>query len=145
MSTPFEQCIEKGNLVKIEIDPELISKEFEEAELDLNSSEKSAAENNFKWAIIQAHYSINHSFRALLFSRDYRAKGHLCLKAGIEELFIKSGLLSENYLKDFDYSTKVRKGEEDQGYFHKEDFALFILESAGELYETAMALTGYTD
>ena len=45
----FEQCIKEGTIVKIEIDPEKISRELNEAEFDLEASERSAAEKIFKW------------------------------------------------------------------------------------------------
>ncbi len=80
MRYQFEQCISKGKIVKISIDPDLISKEMKEAGNDLEACEKSLKESNFKWTIIQAYYSMFHSFRALIFSKGFREKSHICLK-----------------------------------------------------------------
>ncbi|MBU4222258.1 MAG: hypothetical protein KKD46_07730 [Euryarchaeota archaeon] len=51
MRYQFEKCLEKGKIVKIEIAPDLISKEIDEAKNDLNSCDISIQESNFKWAI----------------------------------------------------------------------------------------------
>ena len=101
MRYQFEQCIDKGKIVKIEIAPDLISKEIDEAKNDLNSCERSIQESNFKWAIIQAYYSMFHSFRALIFSKGYREKSHTCIKYAIESLFVDTGALDNRLLQDF--------------------------------------------
>ncbi len=136
MTYQFEQCISKGKIVKIGIDHDLVSKEINEAEHDLNSSEKSYQEGNFKWAIIQAYYSMFHSFRALLFSKGFRDKSHTCLKYGIESLFVDSGLLDNTLVNDFDYAMKMREGA-DYGHIYSEDSALELKKSADRIYEVA--------
>jgi len=139
----FEQCIKEGTIVKIEIDPEKISRELKEAEFDLEASERSAAEKIFKWTTIQGHYSLQHSFNALLSSKGYRAIGHTCLISGITKFFIPN-VIDENYIKDFEYSHKVREGG-DHAYNHKEDFAIHILSSAGDVLEIAQNILGFED
>lgn len=68
------------------MDPSLVTKEFREAEADLFAAERSLAEHQEKWAIIQGYYSLFHSLRALVFSKGYREKSHRCLKFAFEEL-----------------------------------------------------------
>lgn len=138
----FEQCIEDGTIIKIEIDPENISGELKEAEYDLETSERSAAEKIFKWATIQGHYSLQHSFNALLFSKGYRAIGHQCLISGIKKFFVSAEIIDENYIKDFEYSHKVSEGLE-HAYNNKEDFAIHIMSCAGDILEIARNETGY--
>ncbi len=48
MRYQFEQCLERGKIVKIEIAPDIISKEINEAKNDLDSCEGSMNERNFK-------------------------------------------------------------------------------------------------
>lgn len=139
MRHQFEQCINKGKIVKIEKDPDLISKEMKEAENDLSAAEKSIKERNFKWAIIQGYYSMFHSLRALLFTRGYREKSHTCLKFAIEAIFVDSGVLDRKLLQDFDYSMKIRK-RADYGYTYSEDSAKGIIDSAREIYEASQRL-----
>ena len=138
----FEQCIKDGTIIKIEIDPEIISRELKEAESDLETSERSAAENIFKWATIQGHHSLQHSFNALLFSKGYSAIGNQCLISGIKKFFVSAGIFDEYYIKDFEYSHKISEGEELE-YNNKEDFAIHIMSSAGDILEIARNETGY--
>ncbi|MBI4232298.1 HEPN domain-containing protein [Candidatus Peregrinibacteria bacterium] len=48
----------------------MILKEIEGAQEDLKDAEDSLQLKKFKWATIQAYYSMFHSARALLYSRD---------------------------------------------------------------------------
>lgn len=139
MRYQFEQCISKGKIVKINIDPDLISKEMREAENDLNSCEKSLKDGNFKWAIIQAYYSMFHSFRALIFSRGFREKSHICLKYATESLFVDAGLLDNQFLQNFDYAMKMREGA-DYGHIYSADTAHELVNSASKIYKNSKEL-----
>jgi hypothetical protein len=57
----FDECLERGKIVKIPIDPALVEKELREAEADLAAAEQSLLDLQEKWAIIQGYYSIFHS------------------------------------------------------------------------------------
>jgi uncharacterized protein (UPF0332 family) len=146
MKDEFEQCIHNGVITKITMNPDRISNELNEAQYDLDTAEKSAATEDFKWAIIQGHFSIAHSFRALLFSKGYNDKNQndLCLKHAIEALFVDNGMLDEHFILDFEYSTAVWN-KEAHGYTDKEDFAFHIINSAGEVCEAAKEIIGYTE
>lgn len=139
MRYQFEQCLEKGKILKIEIAPDLISKEIDEAKNDLNSCDISTQESNFKWAIIQAYYSMFHSFRALIFSKGYREKSHICIKYAIESLFVDTGSLDNQLLQDFSYAMKVREGA-DYGSVYGKDSALELQNSASRIYEVVKRL-----
>ncbi|MEG3057293.1 MAG: hypothetical protein ACOX8D_07340 [Methanoculleus sp.] len=52
MNYRFEQCLERGKIVRIPVDRELVAKEMQEAKQDLIAAEHSLAERNAKWAII---------------------------------------------------------------------------------------------
>jgi len=65
MKYRFEECLERGKIVKIPIDPALVEKELREAESDLAAAEQSLHDHNEKWAIIQGYYSLFHSLRSL--------------------------------------------------------------------------------
>jgi uncharacterized protein (UPF0332 family) len=126
MRYQFEQCLERGKIVKIEIAPDIISKEINEA--------RSMNERNFKWAIIQAYYSMFHSFRALIFSKGYREKSHTCIKYAIESLFVDAGALDNRLLQDFSYAMKIREGA-DYGSVYSEDSAMELHKSASKIFE----------
>jgi len=72
----FDECLERGKIVKIPVDPALVEKELREAEADLAAAEQSLLDLQEKWAIIQAYYSIIHSLRSQVFGKGYREKSH---------------------------------------------------------------------
>ena len=76
----FEECLERGKIVRIAIDPALAEKELREAESDLAAAERSLAQDQEKWAIIQGYYSLFHTLRSMVFRKGYREKSHRCLR-----------------------------------------------------------------
>lgn len=94
----FEECLERGKIVRIPIDPALAEKELREAELDLAAAERSLAQDQEKWAIIQGYYSLFHTLRSMVFRKGYREKSHRCLRYAVEALALAkiSGSLGRN-------------------------------------------------
>lgn len=78
MKYQFERCKDRGKLIEIDKDLELIEKELNESRYDLNSAQRSSSREDYKWTIVQCYYSMFHAFRALIFSRGYREKSHSC-------------------------------------------------------------------
>lgn len=132
MKLQFERCKDRGKIVQIGTDVELVEKELKEAHCDLESAEKSLNDGNHKWVIVQSYYSMFHSFRGLLFSRGYREKSHICLKFAIEALFVDDGIISEDILEDYDFAMKARE-RADYSYIYNENLAHDIFESAKKL------------
>lgn len=102
---------------------------------DLLAAERSLAELQEKWAIIQGYYSIFHSLRALVFSRGYREKSHRCLKYAVEALFVDEGLLGSEILEQFSFAMDLREGA-DYGCIYDRDSARLVVESARSVFET---------
>lgn len=67
-------------------EPDIIEKELEAAESDLKSAEASVSVGNFKWATVQAYYSMFHTAKALVLHRGYREKSHQCLSIALRAL-----------------------------------------------------------
>jgi uncharacterized protein (UPF0332 family) len=72
----FEKCVETRKLRKIGVQADLMAKELESSKFDLMSAEFSLANNNPKWATVQAYYSMFHTAKALVLSKGYREKSH---------------------------------------------------------------------
>ncbi|UTB32427.1 MAG: HEPN domain-containing protein [Methanobacterium sp. ERen5] len=109
MRYQFEKCLDKGKIIRIEIDPELFEKELIESRNDINSARRSIEQGNFKWAIIQTYYSMFHALKGLLLSKGYREKSHICLKHAIEAIFVDTNLLSEDIFEDYDFARRARE------------------------------------
>ncbi len=131
----FEECLERGKIITIPVDPALIEKELHEAAADLAAAERSLADHNEKWAIIQAYYSQFHSLRSKVLGKGYREKSHRCLKYAIEALLVDEGILDPKILEHFSFAMDLREGA-DYGCIYSGDSSRIVVASAREIFET---------
>lgn len=131
----FEECLERGKIITIPVDPALVEKELHEAAADLAAAERSLADHNEKWAIIQAYYSQFHSLRSKVLGKGYREKSHRCLKYAVEALLVDEGILDPKILEHFSFAMDLREGA-DYGCIYSVDSARIVVASARELFET---------
>ena len=120
MSNDFKRCLRKKRIVTHAHAEELVAGELETAGKDLESSRKTFAELDYKWATIQAYYSIFHAARALLFEKGFREKSHFCLKAAIQELYADAGLIEQKHVDDFDATMLLRETADYRSDFSEE-------------------------
>lgn len=130
----FDECLERGKIVKIPIDQGLVAKELREAEADLAAAERSLQDHQEKWAIIQGYYSLFHSLRSQVFGKGYREKSHRCLKYAVEALFVDQGLLDPVVLEHFSFAMDLREGA-DYSCIYNEESAHIVVMSARSVYE----------
>jgi uncharacterized protein (UPF0332 family) len=130
----FDECLERGKIVQVPIDPALVEKELREAASDLAAAERSLAEHSEKWAIIQGYFSIFHSLRSLVLGKGYREKSHRCLKYAVEALLVDEGLLDAHVLEHFSYAMDLREGA-DYGCIYDPESARVVVESARTVFE----------
>ncbi len=128
----FEECLERGKIVPIPVDPALAAKELREAEADLAAAERSLEEHDEKWAIIQGYYSLFHSLRSQVFLKGYREKSHRCLKYAIEALLVDGGVLEPAVLTHLSFAMDLREGA-DYGCIYDTESARIVVESAREV------------
>ena len=64
---------------------------------------------SYKWATIQAYYSIFHGTRALLFKAGYREESHIALKVALKELYIDNELLDKEIYKTLESGMDLRE------------------------------------
>lgn len=134
MSAQFRECLKTRKIVKIEVDKEMIKKEIEQAEYDLEKATNSLKAGDFKWATIQVYYSMFHSARALIFSKAYREKSHRCLLIALEELFVRQNLLERETLETFREAMDLRE-EADYGATYSEEGATATMKNARKFLE----------
>jgi len=130
----FDECLERGKIVKIPIDQGLVAKELNEAEADLAAAERSLLEHQEKWAIIQGYYSLFHSLRSQVFGKGYREKSHRCLKYAVEALLVDQGALDPVVLEHFSFAMDLREGA-DYGCIYNAESASIVVVSARTVYE----------
>jgi len=136
MDERFERCLKEGKLVKEKHQPDLVEKELKAAESDLETAEKSVSEANFKWATVQAYYTMFHTAKALVMSKGYREKSHACLSIALKALFVDSGVIEAKHHNRFRDCMNLRE-DADYGMVYSESSAKAAVEWAKEFLEDA--------
>lgn len=104
----IKECLEKGYLVKIKPKEDLIKKEIEEAEYDLDKARKAFDDEDYKWSIVMSYYTMFHAARALLFKLGFREKRHFAISVVLEELN-KKGKIERKYINYFNAAISSRE------------------------------------
>lgn len=92
----INELIERGKLKRGVYSVEMREKEYNIAKKDLESAKRSYEDENYKWATIQAYYAIFHGVRALIYKAGYREESHVALKLAFKEIYINTGVLSQD-------------------------------------------------
>lgn len=134
ISSELQQLLAERKIFKARIDRKMVVKEVEAAETDLRDAKDSLEQQKFKWATIQAYYSMFHSTRALLYSRGYREKSHYALLVAIRNLFKNE--LGSHLISRFEEGMELRQ-EADYGLKFSEEGAAETTEGAEDLLKKA--------
>jgi len=118
----FERCITDRRLIKIKASKEMIQKEISSAEYDLERSRDSIVDEDYKWAVVQAYYSMFHAAKALVLKKGYREKSHYCLIIALKELYVNRGLMNQELVDNFELCMHLRH-EADYGLLYNQESA----------------------
>ncbi len=135
----FEKCLNERKIVKMNASKEVIYKEFENAMYDLARSKESLTKGDFKWASIQAYYSMFHCIKALIFKKGYREKSHYCLLVAFKELYVKTGEMDKEFADNFEICMDIRQ-EADYGLSYKDENAKIAVEDAEKLIKATESI-----
>ncbi len=116
MSSEYEECLQKGKIKPFSRGSLLATKELETAAADIDSAEKTFSDGNFKWATIQVYYSMFHTARSLLYSKNMRERSHYCLVIAVKELFVNAKLIPSSLLEALKEAKSLR---EDADYYNR--------------------------
>ena len=129
----IDECIEKRFLEKIKPATDLVEKELREAEYDIEKAENAFEDEDYKWCIVKAYYTIFHAARALLFKIGLREKSHFAIGIVLEDLN-KQGKLEIKYINDFNAAVSSRE-DADYHYTYSKEIADHNLEIANEFLD----------
>jgi uncharacterized protein (UPF0332 family) len=116
LSSQYQVCLKKGKIKPFSRGKALVAKELETAVSDLDRAKKTFVEGDFKWATIQVYYSMFHSARALLYSKNLKEHSHFCLIAAIKELFVEAKLMPIQLVEALQEAKDLR---EEADYYHR--------------------------
>jgi len=122
------------SLLRTRADRKLILKEMERAAYDLTKARRSLYDNDAKWAIVKAYYSMFHAARALLFSKNFREKSHRALFVALRELFRNT--IKPELSHALEHGMALRE-EADYSMIYSEESARELIESAEEFVAEA--------
>ena len=139
MKINFKKCIENKKIFKADEAKFLVDKEMKLAAQDLEEALERLEAKKYRWPTIQCYYSMFHSARALLYSKGYRERSHICLVEAIRELFVKDGTLPKEIVEIFSKSKLLREDADYKGDFTEDnakvlaDFAKIFLDNVKEI------------
>jgi len=136
MSSEFDKCLERTKIVVFQKGPLLVSKELNSAAEDLLSSKDSFERESFKWATIQAYYSMFHTARALIYKKRYREKSHYCLVIALEHLYMEKGLIEKGFIESLSIGKEMRESADYRSTFSKKG-ADHLIKMADQFLATA--------
>lgn len=132
LSLQFTRLLEERKLQRIQPKRDIIAKEIASAEYDLGKSRNSCGEEDYKWTIVQAYYSMFHAARALIYSKGYREKSHRACLVALKEFFLDS--LGEERIRDFEEAMELRESA-DYGSAYTDQDAKNIVGKAEDFLE----------
>ena len=135
----FERCIKERRLMKIRSSKEIIQKEVESSEYDLERARNSLDEGDFKWAAVQSYYSMFHAAKALVLKKGYREKSHFCLIIALRTLYVKEDKLESEMVENLELCMNLRH-EADYGLTYHQESAETALKYAEEFLDKALNL-----
>lgn len=116
----YEECLKKRKIRPFSRGNSLTLKEIESATADLERATKTYLDGDNKWATIQFYYSMFHSARALLYSRNLRENSHFCLVTAIRVLFVKTQQFPKSLLDGFKEAKSLREEADYYGRWSKQ-------------------------
>jgi uncharacterized protein (UPF0332 family) len=116
MSLEYGNCLKRGKIKPFSRGTTLASKELDTASSDLEQAKKTFGEGEYKWATIQTYYSMFHSARALLYTKNLREHSHFCLIAAIGALYVETKELPVYLLEALQEAKDLR---EDADYYNR--------------------------
>ena len=135
----FERCIKERRLIKIKTSKQMIQKEIESAEYDLERAGNSLNEGDFKWTAVQSYYSMFHASKALVLKKGYREKSHFCLIIALRELYVKEDKLDAEMVENLELCMNLRH-DADYGLTYHQESAETAIKYAQEFLDKALNL-----
>jgi|GEM_PF-6629253 len=125
----FEECSNKG---KVRVSPESknwVGKEIIISQKNIDSAQKVFKIEEFEATLIMAYNSVLHSNYALVYSKGFVVKGHLCLIKTVEHLFSDVPEIME-FMSVIQRSLETRNLTQYEGYSIDKEQAEFLIDLA---------------
>jgi len=139
MTLGYDECLKKGKIRSFSRGRSLAVKELKTAASDLDRAEKTYRDSDYKWATIQVYFSMFHSARALLYSKNLREHSHYCLIEAIQTLFVSNKTIPGHLLEGLRQAKNLREEADYYSRWSKVGCEN-LLQTAREFLEKAEAI-----
>ena len=109
MTLEYDECLKRGKIKSFSRGSTLAPKELETAISDLERAKKTYKDGDYKWTTIQIYYSMFHSARALLYTKNLREHSHFCLIAAIKTLYVETKQIPVDLLEGLQEAKNLRE------------------------------------
>lgn len=133
----LRSLLRERKIIRSRISRGMVLKELEASKNDLGAARKSRDEEDYKWATVQAYYSIFHAAKALLYSKGFREKSHRGLLAALRQLYPRE--IPGSMLDDFREAMELRESA-DYGLVWSEESATNVLDTAEAFRDKAKSI-----
>lgn len=132
----FDDCLKRGKLVRFAPAKKLAPKELHVARADLAAAQNSLKQKDYKWATVQAYYTMFHAARTLLYHKGYREKSHYCLILAMKAFYVSEGVLEMRLVDSLQAAKAMREGADYENTFDTKS-AKALVEQAEEFLQVA--------
>lgn len=101
------------------------------ARVDMTSAMQSLKLKNYKWATVQAYYTMFYAARTLLYHKGYREKSHYCLILAIKIFYVSEGVLEKRLVESLQAAKAMREDADYENTFDAKS-AKALVEQAQE-------------
>ena len=98
----------RPNLRKVSINPERAKQHIEKSHSNLRAMKLMFDQDLFDWTIICGYYAMYHAAKSLLALKETQPKTHRGVISEIQELYVKSNLLSQDLASSLSRGLQVR-------------------------------------
>lgn len=136
----FQECLAKGRIKVFGDAQQLVLKQLQIAESDLNEAKEGLLKNRWKWSTIQAYYAMFHTARALLYAKGFREKSHRCLRIAVSHLYTSEGDAFQRMVENFELAKQLRENADYADDFSENGARKLIASAEKWLIETKVLL-----
>jgi uncharacterized protein (UPF0332 family) len=141
---PFEDCLRKGRLKKVEPDQDAIRREIVEAGEELARAKACLGAKRHEDGLVQGYFAMFRSAKALLRSKGYKDTNMYSLLAGLRKLYVEPGDLDPLVIRVLS-AAKEQKDLVHEGARCSMEDARAVLASSEAFCDRARALLALPD
>ncbi|MDD1657251.1 MAG: hypothetical protein LUQ41_02185 [Methanomicrobiales archaeon] len=107
MKHSVQNCLKKGTLVKVPVEPDRVRQEIRDVGTDLSDGERLMGDGDERQGVRRVQHALLHGLRGLILSKGYSEKNEDCLECAVEELFVRPGIIGPEVLNAFSESRRM--------------------------------------